>query len=605
MLKRAAVLIGVDKTGDLPKLKDAARGARLMEAWTRAQGIETAVVTDEADPVTIYRIKNAIKALTKDDDVSQLLVYFAGHGVNLQRQEYWLLSDAPEDTQAAVNVATSAALAATCGIPHIVFISDACRTAPEGVRAQSVRGSEIFPNREEDMHPVDQFFACQLGKPSHEVRDPTVTSSEFFALYTQELVPALLGKREQIIEWAGSSTARTGFVHLRPLRDYLSSAVASRLVDLQMETKVIQVPVAQISSDPPAWISQISAATALQTRGRGVRRTRPRMRPIPPVASPQGATTQLLREAMAAGQSGLTALASKRTTTTRGGGGGTRGPQPMSAVAALAASAQQLAQPFGPEHHETACGFKLRGARAADAVGASIHISFSGAEPAQGDDLRVGPQPPASNVLLVLDSGAGVLLPAIPDFLCALTFDNDGELIDVSYEPSHNTCRWDVFRERASEIRALRAIAAAATSSGSFKLDGDNALAIARRMQLAKGVDPSLSIYAGYAYHDLQRRDLLRQMADYLQDDLGAPFFDVALLARRLYKAEIGPASPPFLLGAVPLMAQGWTLLRAFEVRLPPSLAALENHRLPSLWTMFDAKGVDRIRRAFSQGELR
>ncbi|HPU54156.1 MAG TPA: cold shock domain-containing protein, partial [Burkholderiaceae bacterium] len=341
-MKRAAVLIGVDKTGDLPRLKDAASGARLMQSWTQAQGIESVLIVDDAGPVTVKRIKDAIRGFVDRADVGQLLVYFAGHGVNIQRQEYWLLSEAPDDTQEAVNVFTSATLAATCGIGHVVLMSDACRTAPEGVRAQSVRGSEIFPNREEDARPVDQFFACQLGKPSHEIRDPAVTSAEFRALYTRELVPALLGQQPQIVEWTGTGAARIGQVHMRPLRDHLSAAVAARLVDLQLQTKVIQVPVAQISSDPPAWISEISAQAgaggAAAPGGATVPPfSAPPMPPAPPVlplpgvppshpaapaasaaepksgaappaptsahatAAPQTVTTALLRKAMATG----------------------------------------------------------------------------------------------------------------------------------------------------------------------------------------------------------------------------------------------------------------------------------------------------------------
>jgi hypothetical protein len=33
--------------------------------------------------------------------VEQLVVYFAGHGVNLSLTEYWLLSGVPEDSNAA------------------------------------------------------------------------------------------------------------------------------------------------------------------------------------------------------------------------------------------------------------------------------------------------------------------------------------------------------------------------------------------------------------------------------------------------------------------------------------------------------------------------
>lgn len=583
-MKRAAILIGVDRTGDLPILKDAARGARLMETWARAQGIETVVVTDETEPVTIDRIKRAIRQLVDAANVSQLLVYFAGHGVNLQRQEYWLLTDAPDDSQAAVNVATSAALAATCGIPHVILISDACRTAPEGVRAQSMRGSEIFPNREEDTSPVDQFFACQLGKPSHEVKDPEVTSAEFKALYTHELVPALFGQRPQIVDWGTGGGQGTGHVHLRPLRDYLSRAVTARIADLRIQTRVIQVPVAQISSDPPAWIAEITEPRVEDVLLGG-------SQPRSSIGPPQAMMADLLRAAMGVDSAAPGILLAANS----GGGSGGLGD-------GLARVSRDLARPFGPSHHETGCGFKLRGARVDEVVAPAVQVQFAEGGQARGDDLRVGNAVrPGANVLLVLRSGAGVLLPAIPEFLCALTFDED-ELVDVAYEPSANTWRWEDYRSHADELRALRAIASAAMASGSFKLEGDEALAIARRMQLAKGVDPSLAVYAAYAYHDLQRRDLLRQMASYLEADVGAPFFDVALLARALDQKTPGVGVP--VLGAVPLLSLGWALLRAFEVRMPAALAVLDSMRLPSLWTMFNARGVEVIRDAFAKGEI-
>jgi cold shock CspA family protein len=413
------------------------------------------------------------------------------------------------------------------------------------------------------------------------------------------------------------------------------------------------VPVAQISSDPPAWISQITAqATRSATRGPD---TPPPKPPAAP-ASPQAVTADLLREAIATG--GVAAKPTLRGAGPAGSAGprvrsgtvkwfdeskgygfispdedgkdlfahhadvqgsgfrtlrkgdrvnfsvapGPRGPQAVQIQApGIVSDAERLAQPFGPSHHETGCGFKLRGARAVDMV-ARTSVGFAGGGPATGDDLRVSPSAPASNVLLVLESGAGVLLPAIPEFLCALSFE-DGELVDVAYEPSDNTWRWSEFQQRAHEIRALRGIASSAMARGSFKLEGDDALAIARRMQLAKGVDPSLALYAAYAYHDLQRRDLIRQMADYMGGDLGAPIFDVALLARLLDRRHLARDAVS-LIGALPLLAQGWPLLRAFDITLSPMLATLEGHRLPSLWTMFDAAGVDRIRNAFVNGEL-
>ena len=597
-MKRAAILIGVDKTGDLPRLKDAAKGAALMKTWADAQGIDTVhLLTDEREPVTLARIKDAVKSLVKAGNVGQLLVYFAGHGVSLQRQEYWLLSEAPDDADEAVNVAGSVALAATCGIGHVLLMSDCCRTAPEGVRAQSVRGGLIFPNLEADERPVDQFFACQLGKPSLEVRDPAVTSAEFQALYTHELVPALLGRAESVVQWSGDGDARAGHVHLRPLRDHMAAAVAARLEALDLKTKPIQVPVASIASDPPAWISLLKGGPAV--RGGA---------PTPPpraVLTPQAATAQLLRETLgtqpaAAGAPPRAVLRGRAPTTMS---------RPPTARERLGAEVAGLARPFGPAHHETRCGFKLRGARAAAAVAADgSDIGFVTASGARGSDLRVQLHSPrGTSVLVELERGAAVLLPAIPDFLCALSFDeDDGELLDVAWEPSDNSgWRWDEFSRRAPEIRTLRAIASAAMARGSFQLEGQDTLALAQRMQLGKGLDPALGLYAAYAYHELQRRPLIRDMAGLMASDLGAPLFDIALLARALDGKTLGRGgrAPPTL-AMLPLLSQGWTLLRAFEVRLPAALAPLVEQRLPSLWTMFDAQGAKRLRELIQQGEI-
>ncbi len=143
---RAAVLIGVDRAGALPQLKDAAAGALRMKAWAEAQKFDACVaVTDKTTPVDVRTIKAAIREIIDDGPPDQLIIYFAGHGVNLGYSEYWLLSDAPADPNEAINVNGSAELAHRGKIPHVVFISDACRTAAEGIQAQSVLGSVIFP----------------------------------------------------------------------------------------------------------------------------------------------------------------------------------------------------------------------------------------------------------------------------------------------------------------------------------------------------------------------------------------------------------------------------------------------------------------------------
>ena len=220
-----------------------------------------------------------------------------------------------------------------------------------------------------------------------------------------------------------------------------------------------------------------------------------------------------------------------------------------------------------------------------------------------GYDVRVDKvRPPGESVLLILEKGTGIMLPAIPGFIAALTVEG-GELVNVAYEPSSNTWRWDEYQRKAKEIRELRAIVSSSLTRGLFRLERGDALEISRRMQYSKGIDPSLAIYAAYGYHDLQRRNLIREMKDFMQADLGAPFFDVALLSRALDNKAITVESK--VLSPMPLLSQGWALLSAYRVELAPRIRNLQNRLLPSLWTMFDEQGAELARGAIDSGEIR
>jgi hypothetical protein len=595
-MKRAAVLIGVDKTGALPRLRDAAKGARRMEKWAKGQGMNpVTVLTDEQGPVDVSAVKRAIRDIV-DAGADQLVVYFAGHGVNIRYGEYWLLSDAPEDTQAAVNVEGSNVLARYCGIPHVVFISDACRTAADGIQAQFVTGSEIFPNQGADgpEKAVDLFFACTLGRPAHEVRDPNTTAAEFSALYTYELAQALRGQQPDLLEWVqdGSDSAL-----LRPaaLKTHLASAVSQRIKDLQLQTQIIQVPDARLTSAAEsAWISRLTSQDlpaewlARRAQGGQALSPTPQAAPATPPITVATLSTSLLQSTLANDAARL----SSETEQARMSG--------VAGIQALVASAERIAQPFGRAHFETRCGFKLRGARIVEAYATNAQTEVFGMP---GDLVRVNSiSQPGASVLLVLEQGTGVLLPALPDFIAVLTVE-EGELVDVAYEPSDNSWRWQEYVQRAPEIRQLRSLAASSMAQGVFRLEGEDALEVARRMQIAKGIDPTLAVYAAYAYNDLQRRDLIRQMSGTMRGDIGAPLFDVALLAGELNRATITPETAVY--SQIPLLAQGWALLSAFGVSLPPSLSELSRTLVPSVWTMFDEKGVRTIRNSFQRGDLK
>jgi hypothetical protein len=167
-MQRAAVLIGVSHTGDMPSLQAVTPGIARMAAWTQAPGFSSVtILTDDAGAVTVGQIQQAIGAMLAPGTVDQLVVYFAGHGVNIGRAEYWLLSGAPRWANEAVNVDASERLARYCGVAHVVLISDCCRTAAAAETTfQSITGTPIFPNEAPDARrcPVDRFYACALGR---------------------------------------------------------------------------------------------------------------------------------------------------------------------------------------------------------------------------------------------------------------------------------------------------------------------------------------------------------------------------------------------------------------------------------------------------------
>ncbi len=490
---RAGVFIGVDQTGHLQKLNDAAAGAKRMHEWALSQGMidrtHAKLVTDENNqkvkPELIY---DAIKEIIDGPGVDQLIIYFAGHGVNINRNEQWLLTEAPVKANAAVNVTGSVELARYSGIQHVVIISDACRVAPEGIQAQNVRGDDIFPNDNigGKAKPVDQFFACLLGKTSAELMDPTLAAKNYTALYTTALLDALTGAQADVLEQSGIPADNSLYVRPVKLESYLESEVPLRVKAMGLQNKVNQDPDAILIADvnpPTRWISRIDPVAFSDRSIVGG---------LPPLVSPSGPTK--LQGTMRS----LMRLVTKSVIHGHERQVSFDGMIEHLLIPSAADSkkfaetAKRMTEPFGPDHFETQCGIKVRGERIVDFFVNAAQGELLGNT---GNILRLDNVRMPVSVLLQFEGNRGTVIPAIPGFLAALTFD-DRELVDVAYEPSANSWRWNLYMQRAEEVRNLRAVASSSSQYGRFRLDQEDAINIARRMQYAKGVDPTLSIYA-------------------------------------------------------------------------------------------------------------
>lgn len=597
-MSRAGIFIGVDKTGHLIKLSDAAEGAKRMHDWALKQGMSkknAKLITDAGGKVVNPdHIFKEIEKIMDGPGVEQLIVYYAGHGVSINNQEHWLLTEAPEKPYAAINVTTSVAIAEYCGIPYVVIISDACRVAAEGLQNQIVNGVSIFPNKSasDNLKPVEEFYACARGKPAAELKpllEPTTAAMNHKAVYTEVLLEALRGQPtpdfdpSKWFEPSGGAADSTYLLRPARLQSWLETEVPRRVKKWGLQNKVIQNPEHHpYQAWSEGWLSRIDAPEISTICA--VRATPP----APPPETVYTVAEKLVRSAARGDKKFFDHQIQVADT------GIVKGAKQ------LAGETRRIATPFGPSHFETQCGIKVRGTRIVDFFAPRAPVEMLGTE---GNILRIKElDHPAVSVLLRFTGNVGTVIPVLPGFIAALTFE-EGALVDVAYEPSENNWRWDQYKDRADEVRTLRAVAASSSQYGRFRLNQEDAFKIAKKMQYAKGIDPTLSVYAAYAYYDLKAIERIREMSGYLRDDVGTTFFDLALLGRTLIDRSVGPNDG--ILPFFPLLSQGWALLQAHRVKLHPALEGIESTMRESLWSLFDATGLEKLAQAMQTKEVR
>lgn len=575
-MNRAVLLIGVSQAGGLGKLKAVESSIDKMAAWAKRQGIPDDQIIRRTDAgglkVTVADLFKDIKALADRDTIEQLIVYFSGHGVVNNRQEYWLLSDAPVNAAAAVNIEGNVSLARAGAFEHVVFLSDACRTPTQGVQYGRIIGSDIFPNIEDaDLErSVDIFFATSLGAPALEVQQ-SEQGQQYQAIFTEALLDALNGKIPEAI--------RDGRVRPRPLKKALPKKVWDKLKASGLSLSTSQTPDARITSEDEAWLASLPppvAATATPPDIDEISAT-------PPDAGAPLSSREVARVAVEAALSGDSygrAVITDAEIKTLTGRGISRNATMMLKSMARGVG-DRLPQPL-PEKP----GFQIhgRGVTRVTCTEGEAHLDQKG----DAITVSIDTEKHQSQALIEFDDGSGVLLPVIAGFVGVLRLHERG-LDEVWYEPAKAS---DASLSRV-ELDYLRQAIIKASSLGVFALESDDADALAVRMQNLKFQDPALAVYAAYAYHDIGQLSRIAQMQGYLQDHLHVRLYDLALLSRGLLKnASLADTVVP----ALPMLSQGWALTGALSGRIPAELDGLRQQLRPSLWSLYSPEGVQAIR---------
>lgn len=601
-MDRAIVLIGVSRTrAHQEPLRAVESAVDLMEHWARGQGIPDARIARITDggnvPVTVGLIADWVRHFVEQDPVEQLIVYFSGHGCVVGRSEFWLLSDAPNDVNAAINLEVSVEAATSGSINHVIFISDACRTVPKDVRQGKIHGAGIFPNLVEQDYTcgVDMFYATRLGAPALEVPERVGADDIYKAAYTEVLFDVLRGGKPQVVH--------EGFIRPMPLKDALKSLVPAYLLALGQPLVVNQDPDARICSGGDAWVARFDLkkpqgeplaprpgsgprggdwfeGDALDTEG-GALPTDPMSAgapPLPPLSA-EGLVAHVLRHPSEAGGMALPPLHALNEQATE-----------LLDLAVIAANRQ-------PPCTLQASGLIVMGRKARRVVcreyDGNIRREAGAYHPAPGEK----PVPYAAwefediwgakLAVVELSDGSGMPVPLFHGCVALLEWDKQGR-VALRYDPLAAQVDPDDMRE----LRWLRALVEQAAKQNVFELDKATARILDRRMERLQFVDPALALYAAYAYREIGELGRIRALQDYLFQSLGVRLFDLALLSRDLLH---GGALQPDVIPLTPLLASGWILMDALGPQLPEELRELRQYDTGELWAHYSPEGMQRL----------
>ncbi len=620
-MKRAAILIGVHQVEGLPKLFAVLDGVANMEAWALAQGMERALVrtiTDEKTPVRAEAICDAVEQVLATDGLEQLILYFAGHGVNVSYSEYWLLSKALTRANESVNVDGSLKQARSCGVRHVVLLSDACRTSARTVQEHGTTGTIIFPiaGAGARSSEVDIFYATELGAPAHEIEDTTKAANGFRAVYTDCVLEALSGKHREVRE--PDSALGNDVVRPWPLKECLEAIVPERLHELTKSFSRNQVPDAIISSNPKTrWVSdlaKIKTEDVLNKRFGDPTTTIDITHPDRNIASAlridRNLSTDFLNQAVRNERWDFDASIRNLQDLQESLQSSEQGPSikfptlsPDLASPALASSVKRNARRFGPSEFESGCGFRVRGATIREVYAGDGTPILHRERHAVRIDGVVAP----TSLLMILGSGHAFVTAALPEYIGSLTIDHlsirEMGVADFYYEPSSNTTRWSDNSDRNQELHHLRAVVGAACNRGNWRMNPNDSETMKQRIHLAKGIDPTLGLYTAQACADMGDVLTVDEILESMRADFGKVPLDLAILAGKLQSIPIAPVdwTVPFL----PMLARTWALLPAHRLALPKELESIQRHLVTSsFWSLYQPTGAELIRHAMKQGSL-
>lgn len=597
-MKRALVAIGIDKTASpiFQPLKAAAAGAKEVKKWGDAQGFDSTLLTDETGAVSVADVFNAIHRYVDAAVYEQIVVYFSGHGVLLSPYvETWLLSGAVANPNEAINLVGSIQAARTCGIPHVVFISDACRSLPQNFMVGSISPGTVFPTRspQPPRPKVDVFYAAMPGNVALEL-PPGQAAAQYRGLFTDCMLKALRGVPPDLIETVPDGGGIKHVVAPRPLQDYLEQAVPKAAAAVSITLK--QDPDAQIESVLPKYLAEVAPPPAPAKKAAPAKS---QLEEWPIVAFREKPTTRLLSQVWSdwvAKPHSDSAWPNSHALSV--------GEARKSFDTILAA--ERVPQQRGSVEDFVFHGLNVTSVKVTNTSSPNeLFTQKSGVvhsrsrQPREHDGQK-------RVALIQFENGSGMVLPVISNYVGSVVGEA-GRVITVNYTPATR----DGIKFGSRTFERSRALAAALAREGSFRVEPGSAQATALLLRRYKQVDPTLGLFAAYAYAQGGDGEGVLSVFRYMVSERVLVPWDVAMLAAQYGKHDptdvVTWLNPPEVLDFapwMPLLTQGWMLLGRYEIGMPEVLRRARRYLLPGLWTTFAKPGMRILDQAlFSKGK--
>jgi hypothetical protein len=220
--------------------------------------------------------------------------------------------------------------------------------------------------------------------------------------------------------------------------------------------------------------------------------------------------------------------------------------------------------------------------------------------------VDLGTEPDCSLAVLFED-GKGTVVAALDGYIGTIVVDSRG-VVNVGYTPSRTNSRRNVDDDERARLDKQRDVIIFAAQLGVFRIEGTRdvrtrkAEQLANRIQTLTGIDPSIGLYAAYAYADADVVEDVPSVRSAMRGNLNVQLFDIAMLSGGLSGRTLGDIRGivPFC----PMLSRGWGLLRAYDVRLSPEVEMARHHLIDAFWTTFDQKGMDDVIDALQNGRL-